>query len=61
MRNLTSVAKKSETNRRLPLYYSFKTDSVYTEGGEDRFFVTYLINPNTTEDIRKTVLRWKML
>lgn len=61
MKGLKHVANLSKTNNRLPLYYSFTTDTVYTESGKKRFFVTYLINENTTDDIKHCIERWKSL
>ena len=65
MNNILTIAEQSKSiNSRdkstwIELYYSFAHDSVHTKPGEDRFFVTYLINPNTPEDIRNAVNRWK--
>ena len=39
----------------IPLYYSIREDKVYTKEGENRFFITNLINPQTEKDIEKTV------
>ena len=64
MRNIKKVADKSKVvcpNMILPLYYSIKNDAVYFQPGNDRFFVTNLINPNEPKDIIEAVERWKRL
>lgn len=67
MKNVSNVVKKSQSilcddrPTWLPLYYSFKTDSVYTTSANDRFLITTLINPNTSKDIIEAVERWKRL
>ena len=67
MKGLSNVAKRSAKIRQedwstwLPIYFSFKTDTVYTTEGEDRFFVTKLIRPNTPEEIKAAVERFKRL
>jgi hypothetical protein len=67
MKNLSKVSKMSQAidngNRStwLPLFYSFRTDSVYTVPGPDRFEVTCLIRANSSEDIKAAVDRWKMM
>lgn len=58
MKNLKAVSRKSQETNRLPLYYSFATDAVYTTPGDRRFFVTYLIRANTEAEIREAVSRW---
>ena len=65
MKNIKAVVKKSQniiqTDRStwVRLYYSPTKDTVYTSEGEGRFHVTNLINPNTEEDIKEVVERWK--
>ena len=65
MKNVNNVVKKTQNiinkNRStwLPLYYSYKKDSVYTPPADGRFFVTTLINPNEADDIIEVVDRWK--
>ena len=67
MKGLKETAKKSKAIRQrdinswLPIYYSFKTDTVYTSEGESRYFVTKLIRENTAEEIKETIERWKRL
>lgn len=64
MKGLSAVAKAtkntSSSNRAswVKLYYSFDTDTVYTKAGEERFYVTDLINPQDGNDVRKAVERW---
>ena len=58
MKGLKAISKLTEPRgcgQRTPLYFSIKEDKVYTEPGDDRFFITYLINPNTPKDIEETV------
>lgn len=67
MNGLEEAAKKSKkirqtnTNSWLPIYFSFKTNTVYTEEGQDRFFVTKLIRENTPKEIEEAVENWKRL
>jgi len=67
IKNLTKVAKASEKIEQeersswMPIYYSFKTKTVYTKSGEDRFYVTHLIRPNTPEEIERTIEYWRSL
>lgn len=67
MKNLSKVSKMSQSivygdrSTWLPLFYSFKADSVYTVPGPDRFEVTCLIRTNSPEDIKAAVDRWKMM
>lgn len=67
MKGLKETAKKSKAIRQrdisswLPIYYNFKTDTVYTSEGEGRHFVTKLIRENTPEEIKETIERWKRL
>lgn len=67
MKGLKEVSKKSQTIKQrdleswLPIYYNFKTDTVYTSEGEGRHFVTKLIRENTPEEIAEAVERWKRL
>ena len=39
----------------IPLYYSIREDKVYSEEGSGRFFITYLITPQTESDIAEAV------
>lgn len=67
MKGLKETAKKSKTIRQsnisswLPIYYNFKTETVYTSEGEGRHFVTKLIRENTPEEIKEAIERWKRL
>lgn len=67
MKGLKEAAKKSKnirqrnTNSWLPVYFSFKTNTVYTTAGEERYFVTKLIRENTPEEIKEAVENWKRL
>lgn len=67
MKGLSDVAKRSakikqeNTATWLPIYFSFKTNTVYTTEGEDRFFVTKLIRPNKPEEIKEAIERWKRM
>jgi len=58
MRNLRAVAQESYRKGWTPLYYDIKHDAVFTEDGEDRFYVTDLIRPNTSQEIEAVVRRW---
>ena len=61
MKNLKAISMKTQVIDPLhpmPLYYSIRAKEVYTNPGEGRFLVTNLINPNSPEDIEKTVNRW---
>lgn len=67
MKGLAAVSKATQNivcNNKLTwinLYYSIEKDTVYTKDGEDRSFVTYLINPQSGKDIQKAVERWKWM
>lgn len=64
MKNLKAVSRKSQETNRLPLYYSFATDAVYTTPGDPgnrRFYVTDLIRPNTEKEIEDVVTSWKSM
>lgn len=64
MRNITRLVKLSQNatpQHRIPLYYSFETNGVYTKPANDRFYVTALINPNEEADIIEVIERWKRL
>ena len=67
MRGLSEVSKKSQSivqrdrETWVPVYYSIQKDSVSTTEGEDRYYVTDLIRPNSPEEIRETVERWKRM
>ena len=62
MRNAAQLAKLSETTTRdrsswIEVYYSIEKKTVYSKPGEDRFFIGYLINPCTKEDVEAYVNR----
>ena len=64
MRNLKRLVKLSQAatpTNRIPLYYSFDTNGVYTTPANDRFYITALINPNEESDIIEVIERWKRL
>lgn len=67
MKGLKETAQKSKKIRQrnisswLPIYFSFKTNTVYTEEGEGRYFVTKLIRENTPEEIKEAIENWKRL
>lgn len=67
MKNLNRVAKASQKIEQedrstwLPIYYSFKTQTVYIKSGADRHFVTFLIRPNEPEEIEEAIERWTRL
>ncbi len=61
MKGLKRAADRSKTTARLPLYYCSETDTVYTEGGKNRDFVTFLIRPNTADEIKAAVEHWKRI
>ena len=58
-----ATKRTTSTNRAswVSLYYSISEDTVYTEAGNGRYFVTDLINPNTTNEIQEAVENWKRL
>ena len=60
MKGLKQVSNLSKTGK-VSLYYSFASDTVYTEPGEGRCHVTELINENTPQDIENFVNFWKNL
>lgn len=67
MKGVSNIAKKSQNilcedwSTWIPVYYSYKTNTVYTTEGPDRYFVTKIINPTTAEGIKKAVERWMMM
>lgn len=67
MKGLKKVAEKTKSieygNRAtwVALYYSYKTDTVYTTDGEGRYHVCDLINENEPADVKAAVERWKRL
>lgn len=62
MKGLKKISDATQATReKIELYYSFATDTVYSKSGAGRHFVTYLINPNSPQDIQKAVERWKNL
>ena len=61
LKRLSELSNKANNKNWMPLYYSFDTDSVYAKPGQNRILVTYLINPNTPQDIKDTVDRWKRM
>lgn len=60
MKNLDIIAKESAKGV-TPLYYSIRENAVYTEDGEDRYYITELIRKNTEEEIKRTVYRYLAL
>lgn len=58
MKNLKSVSRKSHVINRIPLYYSFETDGVYTTPEDRRYFVTFLIRENSETEIKDIINRW---
>ena len=67
MKGLKTIAKKSQNiiqhdrSTWIKLYYDFSTDSVSMKATKDNCLVTQLINPNTEEDIKEAIERWKRL
>lgn len=63
MKGLSAIAKKTQGAKgaMIPLYYSIGQDKVSTEQKDGFYLVTYLINPNTPEQIKKAVERWLMM
>jgi hypothetical protein len=67
MKGLKTIARKSQNiNQRdrstwIKLYYDFSTDTVSMKATKNNCMVTQLINPNTEEDIKEAVERWKRL
>lgn len=55
MKNLKKVSEESQKGR-TPLYYSPKTDTVYTKAGEDRHYLTDLLRPHTAAQVKETVI-----
>ena len=58
MKGLKAVARASKGCRWLPLYYSITQQKAFTEDGEGRSLVTYLIRENTEKEIENAVVRW---
>lgn len=58
MKGLKKAAQLSNSRSSVELYYSIEKDTVYTERGANREFVTWLIRPNTPEEIKAAVERW---
>lgn len=58
MKGLKKVADATKNCCRVSLYYDLDKKTVYTQSGEGRYFVTWLINENTPADIQKVVERW---
>jgi hypothetical protein len=54
MKNIQTVVKATQKGR-TPLYYSPSTDTVYTEAGEGRFYLTDLLQPHTPDQVEETV------
>ena len=60
MKGLEKIALATKIEK-VSLYYSFETDTVYSETGENRYYVTDLIRENTPHDIETCVETWKNL
>jgi hypothetical protein len=64
MKNINRIANKSkgivqtDWSTYLPLYYSPTKNEVYTTEANDRFLLTYLIRPNTPEEIKEAVNKY---
>lgn len=56
MKGLKKLSNLSKT-KRVSLYYDIKNDTVFSEPGNGRFYLTDLINYNSPKDIEKTVER----
>lgn len=54
MKGLKKLAELSQTER-VQVFYDILKDTVYSTPGENRFYLTDLINPNTEKDIEETV------
>jgi hypothetical protein len=61
LKKLVALSQEATPQHRIPLYYSFDTNGVYTKPAPDRFYVTALINPNEEADIIEVIERWKRL
>lgn len=64
LKKVSNATKRTASTNRaswVSLYYSISKDTVYTEAGNGRYFVTYIINPNTANEIQEVVESWKRL
>lgn len=57
MKNLSALSEMTKHGI-TPLYYSIKHDAVFPDPGDDRWYLTDLINYNSEEQIRQTVIRF---
>ena len=58
MKGLKTISKLTESRgygQRTPLYYNIEEHKAFTEPGDGRFFITYLINYNTPKQIEETI------
>jgi len=67
MKGLKSIARKSQSIKQqdrstwIKIYYDFSTDTVSTKATANNCLVTQLINPNSEDDIKEAIERWKRL
>ena len=67
MKGLKTIAKKSQSIQQtdrsnwIKIYYDFDTNTVSTRQTDNNCYVTQLINPNTEDDIKEAIERWKRL
>ena len=59
--DLTNKINQKDKSTWVTLYYSFDTDSVYSDPRPGAYRICELINPNTRKDIIDTVEWWKRL
>jgi hypothetical protein len=63
IKNISAIVRKTKSIdgnlvTRIPLYYSIRESKAFTESGEDRCFVTYLIRPQSGDEIKAAINRW---
>ena len=54
--NATQKTNSKDKSTWIPLYYNIKEQKVYSQEGDGRGFLTYLINPVTPKEIEDTVV-----
>lgn len=56
IKNIERVADASRAGTEI--YYSIKEQAVYTEAGNGREKVTYLLRKNSVQEIEEAIKRW---
>lgn len=54
MKNVNNVVAATKKGK-CPLYYNIRNDSVHTEAGKDRYFLTMLLREHSRTEIEDTV------